>query len=90
MWFVWGVLPALFCEFFPTHLRYTGISLGNQAATIIGGFVPLFATAVVARAGTWPVSVLIIVCEMLALIALLPMNKEKNRAKTVEKAPAAL
>lgn len=70
-WWVWGVLPAFFSELFPTHLRYTGISLGSQAATIIGGFVPLFATAVVAASGTWPVSVLIVVSELLAIWALL-------------------
>lgn len=73
-WFVWGILPALFAEYFPTSLRFTGISLGSQAATIIGGFVPLFATVAVNRAGTWPVSLLIIVCEVLALIALLGMK----------------
>ena len=44
-WFVWGVLPAYFYEFFPAQVRYTGISVGSQAATIIGGLVPLFATA---------------------------------------------
>lgn len=74
-WFVWGILPALFAEYFPTNLRFTGISLGSQAATIIGGFVPLFATVAVNRVGTWPVSLLIIVCEVFALTALLGMKR---------------
>src|SRR6185437_3530340 len=52
-WLAWGVLPALFAEYFPTNLRYTGISLGSQLATIIGGFVPLFAAATLAKLGTW-------------------------------------
>lgn len=44
-WFIWGVLPAYFYEFFLVQVRYTGISVGSQSATIIGGFVPFFATA---------------------------------------------
>jgi MHS family shikimate/dehydroshikimate transporter-like MFS transporter len=73
-WFAWGVLPALFAEYFPTNLRYTGISLGSQLATIIGGFVPLFATATLPKFGTWPVSVLVIVCELLAILTLMRMK----------------
>jgi MFS family permease len=73
-WLAWGVLPALFAEYFPTNLRYTGISLGSQLATIIGGFVPLFATATFAKLGTWPVSVLVIVCELLAILTLIRMK----------------
>lgn len=74
-WFVWGLLPALFAEYFPTNLRFTGISLGSQMATIIGGFVPLFATVAINRVGTWPVSLLVIVCELFAIGALLGMRR---------------
>jgi len=81
-WWVWGVLPAFFSELFPTHLRYTGISLGSQAATIIGGFVPLFATAVVATTGTWPVSILIIVSELLAIWALVVVKETVESRST--------
>jgi MFS transporter, MHS family, shikimate and dehydroshikimate transport protein len=80
LWWVWGVLPALFAELFPPQLRYTGISIGSQAATIIGGFVPLFATAVVAKIGTWPVSTLIVVCELLAIIALFVLRPRATPA----------
>jgi MFS family permease len=84
MWFVWGVLPALFCQMFPTQLRYSGISLGSQAATIVGGFVPLFAAAVVPALGTWPVSVLIVVCEALAMLSLFLMRRSSERSGRVE------
>lgn len=84
LWWVWGVLPALFAELFPAQLRYTGISIGSQAATIIGGFVPLFATAVVAKVGTWPVSTLILVCELLAIIALYALRPRAQQERTRE------
>jgi len=84
MWLVWGVLPALFAEYFPTNLRYTGISLGSQVATIIGGFVPMFATAIVPRTGTWPVSALVIVCELLAIATLLRMKRDKIPSPALE------
>ena len=70
-WFVWGALPAYFYEFFPAHVRYTGISVGSQAATIIGGLVPFFATALVPVAGTWPVSMLVVGTSVISSIALL-------------------
>jgi MFS family permease len=70
LWLLWGALPAYFCELFPSHLRYTGISLGSQAATIIGGLVPLYATAVLPQFGTWPISALVLVSELLAIAAL--------------------
>jgi VIT1/CCC1 family predicted Fe2+/Mn2+ transporter len=85
-WLVWGALPALFSEYFPTNVRYTGISLGSQLATIIGGFVPMFATAVLPRAGTWPVSVLVVVCELLALAALLSGTRIRSTALGLESA----
>jgi MFS family permease len=79
-WLAWGVLPALFAEYFPTNLRYTGISLGSQLATIIGGFVPLFATATLAKFGTWPVSLLVVACEVLAIVTLIRMKPGESAA----------
>src|SRR5262249_30617950 len=87
MWFVWGVLPAIYSEFFPTQLRYSGISIGSQVATIIGGFVPLFATVVVAEAGTWPVSVLNAGCAVLAIVALISMQRRKAHIPTIDDFP---
>jgi MFS transporter, MHS family, shikimate and dehydroshikimate transport protein len=75
---MWGVLPVYFTEVFPEQLRYTGISLGSQAATIIGGLVPLFATAVVQKYGTWPISALVFVCVTLSLIGLLALGRRER------------
>lgn len=74
LWAMWGVLPAYFTELFPEQLRYTGISLGSQLATIIGGLVPLFATAVLPQYGTWPISALVFFCAVLAFYALYALS----------------
>jgi len=70
-WLVWGALPAYFYEFFPANVRYTGISIGSQAATIIGGLVPFFATALLPVTGTWPISLLVVGTSLIAGLALL-------------------
>lgn len=75
LWCTFAVLPVFFSENFPGQLRYTGISFGSQASTIIGGMVPMFATAVVPVAGTWPVSVLLIVCEVLGIVAVISLRR---------------
>lgn len=77
LWCVWGALPAFFTEAFPEQLRYTGISLGSQAATIIGGLVPLFSTAVLPQYGTWPISMLVFVSAILAIIGLVALGRGK-------------
>lgn len=90
LWVMWGVLPAYFTELFPEQLRYTGISLGSQAATIVGGLVPLFATAVLPQYGTWPISVLVLVCVVLALGAVLALNRgELERSARLSSARTA-
>jgi MFS family permease len=81
-WLVWGVLPAYFFEYFPAHVAYTGISIGSQAATIIGGLVPFVATGLVARQGTWPVSLLVICTSILAAIALIWMPPQGHTASS--------
>ncbi|PJX22234.1 MFS transporter [Advenella sp. S44] len=79
LWCTFAVLPVFFSETFPGQLRYTGISFGSQASTIFGGLVPIFATAVVPQYGTWPVSVLFIVCEMLGILAVLTLRRPSAR-----------
>jgi len=48
----YGPVAAALCELFPTHLRYTSVSLPYNLATgIIGGFLPASAFAIVAATG---------------------------------------
>jgi hypothetical protein len=55
---------------FPAEVRYTGVAFGSQIATIIGGLVPMYATALFPIYGTLPVSLLVIGCAVISLIAL--------------------
>jgi MHS family shikimate/dehydroshikimate transporter-like MFS transporter len=54
---------AFICELFPTHLRYSGISLAYQLPSmVVGGLAPLVATGLVLWAGgeSWGVSLYMI------------------------------
>ena len=53
-----SVQPDYFARFFPTNVRYSGISLGRESATVIGaGLAPVIATLLVSWAGaSWPVA----------------------------------
>jgi MFS family permease len=46
-----GVLPAFFCELFPTEVRTSAVSLGQQVGGVVGGVAPLVAAALVAASG---------------------------------------
>ena len=54
-----GGMSAFFVELFPTSARYTGFSIGYQAATVFtGALAPLIGVALLnAYGSTWPVSV---------------------------------
>ncbi|TDD00173.1 MFS transporter [Nonomuraea deserti] len=54
----YGVQASLFCELFPARLRYSGISLGFQVATVLGGaLAPTFASLLFAAAEhSWAIS----------------------------------
>jgi len=69
---MYGVQASFLSEMFPSHLRYSGASLGYQlAAPIGGGLVPVIAAAIVGltHGATWPVSVLMIAFALLTMLA---------------------
>ncbi len=71
---MYGVQASFLSEMFPSHLRYSGASLGYQlAAPIGGGLVPLIAAAIVGltHGATWPVSVLMILLALLTMVSVL-------------------
>ena len=71
---MYGVQASFLSEMFPSHLRYSGASLGYQiAAPLGGGLVPLAAAAMVGlnHGATWPVSVLMIIIAALTIMAVL-------------------
>lgn len=73
---MYGPQAALISESFGTGIRYTGAGLGYQLASITaGGPAPLIATAVLAgTGGTFWISIYIIACAVVSLIALATMH----------------
>ncbi|MFT4044928.1 MAG: MFS transporter [Gordonia sp. (in: high G+C Gram-positive bacteria)] len=70
---VYAPLPALYCEMFPTSVRYSGISIGYQMASILlASFTPSLASAMVlwANGSLWMVVVFSIACTLVAIIAI--------------------
>ena len=68
---MYGPQAALIAETFPSHLRYSGASLGYQLASIIaGGPAPLIATWLFGRYHTpYAIAGYIAVCAVISLIA---------------------
>jgi hypothetical protein len=48
---VYGPVAAFLVELFPARIRYTSMSLPYNINSIIGGLLPLLATAIVAATG---------------------------------------
>ncbi|MDT9700491.1 MFS transporter [Streptomyces sp. P17] len=68
---MYGPLGALLTEMFGTRVRYTGASLGYQAATLLGaGFSPLIASSLLASNGGGSTPVSLLLCGGAAITAL--------------------
>ncbi|MBC8748381.1 MHS family shikimate/dehydroshikimate transporter-like MFS transporter [Paraburkholderia sp. WC7.3g] len=67
-----GTLPALVGELFSTEVRYSGVALGHEVASIFaGGLSPLIATALLAHyQAYWPVAVFLIVLSLITVVTL--------------------
>jgi MFS family permease len=81
----YGPQASYIAENFPTGLAYAGSGLGYQAASLIaGGPAPLLATWMLASFGWQAISVYIIACVVLTLIAvaLLPDRSKADVAAT--------
>ena len=69
---VYAPQPALYCELFPTAVRYSGISVGYQtAAILLSSFTPVLATALVvwSDGALWPIIIFAIVTTTIAMVA---------------------
>ncbi|MBS2129339.1 MHS family MFS transporter [Burkholderia thailandensis] len=67
-----GTLPALVGELFSTEVRYSGVALGHEVASIFaGGLSPVIATALLARYhAAWPVLLLLVAMGAVTLVTL--------------------
>jgi metabolite-proton symporter len=80
---MYGPLGALLSEMFGTRVRYTGASLGYQAATLIGaGFSPLIASSLLAAydGSSTPLALLLCAGAALTIVALWSMRETSNEA----------
>ncbi len=69
---MFGPEAAWMCELFPTHLRYTGASMGMQIGGALGGgIVPVAAASLLIWAGgsTWAVSLMLIFIALMTIWA---------------------
>ncbi|MCU1670105.1 MAG: family transporter [Blastococcus sp.] len=80
---MYGPQAALISETFGTNVRYSGAGLGYQLASVIaGGPAPLIAAGILAATGgSTGISVYIVGCAVLSMIALLLMPKPHASAE---------
>ena len=70
-------ISYFFAKFFGANIRYSGISIGREGATIIGGgLAPVIATALIQRGGgSWPVAACMAATSLVGfLVVLLARN----------------
>ncbi|MFV2117628.1 MFS transporter [Streptomyces sp. Act-28] len=82
---MYGPLGALLTELFGTEVRYTGASLGYQAATLIGaGFSPLIASSLVASYGGGSTPVSLLLCAGAAITGVTVWRMRETRTARLE------
>ncbi|MEK6347376.1 MAG: MFS transporter [Burkholderia sp.] len=76
-----GTQPSLMGELFSTEVRYSGMALGHEVASVFaGGFSPLIATALLAHYhAAWPVAVLMMAMGLITMVALLFTRETRQR-----------
>jgi MFS family permease len=85
----YGPQASYIAESFPTRLAYGGSGLGYQLASLIaGGPAPLLATWMLASFGWQAISVYIIACAVITLVAIVFLP-DRSRADLTVTAPAA-
>ncbi|MEU7815421.1 MFS transporter [Pseudonocardia sp. NPDC049154] len=72
-----GISPAFSVEMFPTELRCTAVSLGQQLASVVGGFAPVIAVALSAGdRGLAPIAVYVTVLCVLGALSVAFLVKD--------------
>ena len=67
-----GTQPSLMGELFSTEVRYSGMALGHEVASVFaGGLAPMLATALLAHYhAAWPVAIMMMVMGLITVVAL--------------------
>jgi len=69
---MYGPQASFFSELFGTNVRYSGVSLGyNLASIFAGGLSPIIATGLMAayKPETWPISVYMIILALITMVS---------------------
>ncbi|WP_230949660.1 MFS transporter [Burkholderia pseudomultivorans] len=68
-----GTQPSLMGELFSTEVRYSGMALGHEIASVFaGGLSPMIATALLAHyRAAWPVALLLVGLSLVTVVTLL-------------------
>jgi MFS family permease len=78
---VFGPMAAFCAELFSTKVRYSGLSLGYQSGSVLGGGLsPLIATALLTVDGgaSWPISTYLVVGALITVLCLV-ITREPTR-----------
>jgi metabolite-proton symporter len=73
---MYGPQAALYSEMFPAKVRYSGASLGYQIGGMLGGLVPLLASALLISYdnASWPMAALLAGIAVVSLVSLLTIR----------------
>lgn len=83
----YGPQAALFAEMFPSHVRYSGVSIANALGAVLGGaFAPTIAQALLDLTdASWTIGVYIAVLTVISIVAviLIPKSVERGNLEKV-------
>ncbi|GAA0516246.1 hypothetical protein GCM10011581_46110 [Saccharopolyspora subtropica] len=88
---VFGPMAAFCAELFTTNVRYTGVSLGYQGGSVLGGGLsPLLATSLLTLSGgaSWPIAAYLVVGALITVTCLIITGDPTRWAREPEPAPA--
>jgi MFS transporter, MHS family, shikimate and dehydroshikimate transport protein len=80
-----GTQPSLMGELFSTEVRYSGMALGHEVASVFaGGLSPMIATALLAHyQASWPISLMMMGLGLITVISLCFTRETRQRTRGV-------
>jgi MFS family permease len=85
---LYGVQPTYFAEAFEPEVRYSGISMGIQFATVIGGaFAPLIATWLTSNFGWISLAIYMAAAALITGVSALILGEPKKRQAASQPSP---
>ena len=78
---MYGPQSAFFSELFGTKVRYSGVSIGYQLASIIaGGLAPIIAVKLLRTYGSGtPIAVYVAICALISVVAVVSYRETRDR-----------